>query len=69
MQGFREPTRSLLSIAVVAVSAIVFLVSTGVGFVWPLAWLAPIPVLVLAVHRSWRVAAVVAFTASLLCCR
>jgi hypothetical protein len=46
MQGFREPTRSLLSIAVVAVSAIVFLVSTGVGFVWPLAWLAPIPVLV-----------------------
>jgi apolipoprotein N-acyltransferase len=56
----------LLSILVVAVSAIAFLVSTGVGFVWPVAWLAPIPVLVLAVHRSWRAAAVVAFTASLL---
>jgi apolipoprotein N-acyltransferase len=58
--------RSLLSILVVAISAIAFLVSTGVGVVWPLAWLAPIPVLVLAVHRSWRAAAVVAFTASLL---
>jgi apolipoprotein N-acyltransferase len=66
MQGFRKPTRALLSILIVAVSAIAFLVSTGVGFVWPLAWLAPIPVLVLAVHRSWRVAAGVAFTASLL---
>ena len=66
MQELPQPTRSLLSILVVAVSAIAFLVSTGVGVVWPLAWLAPIPVLVLAVHRSWRAAALVAFTASLL---
>jgi len=63
---FRQPSRSLLSSLAVAVSAIAFLVSTGVGVVWPLAWLAPIPVLVLALHRSWRAAAVVAFTASLL---
>ena len=66
MQELPQPTRSLLSILVVAVSAIAFLVSTGVGVVWPLAWLAPIPVLALAVHRSWRAAALVAFTASLL---
>jgi hypothetical protein len=55
-----------LSMLVVAVSALAFLVSTGVGVVWPLAWLAPIPVLVLAVHRSGRTAAFVAFSASLL---
>ena len=36
MQGFRKPARSLLSILVVAASAIAFLVSTGVGVVWPL---------------------------------
>jgi len=66
MQVFRQPSRSLLSSLVVAVSAIAFLVSTGVGVVWPLAWLAPIPVLVLALHRPWRAAAVIAFTASLL---
>jgi hypothetical protein len=66
MQALPQPTRSFLSILVVAVSAMAFLVSTGVGVVWPLAWLAPIPVLVLSVHRSWRAAAVVAFTASLL---
>jgi apolipoprotein N-acyltransferase len=66
MQALPQPTRSFLSILVVAVSAIAFLVSTGVGVVWPLAWLAPIPALVLSVHRSWRAAAIVAFTASLL---
>ncbi len=66
MQAPSQPTRALLSILIVAVSAIAFLVSTGVGVVWPLAWLAPIPVLVLSVHRSWRAAAIVAFTASLL---
>jgi apolipoprotein N-acyltransferase len=54
---------ALVSALVIAASAGAFFLSTGLGVVWPLAWLAPLPVLLLAFRRSWRVSALVAFLA------
>ena len=53
----------LAAIAGVAASAIAFAASTGLGVFWPLAWLAPVPVLVLAFCRPRRSAALLAFLA------
>jgi len=53
-------------IAAVIVSAASFYVSTGLGTFWPLAWAAPLPVLVLAFDSSWPTAALTAFAAFLL---
>ena len=50
----------------IAASAGAFFLSTGLGVLWPLAWLAPIPALLLAFNRSWRVTAAVAFASFLL---
>jgi len=49
---------------VLVTSAAAFFLSTGLGVVWPLAWIAPIPVLLFAFRSSWRVSALVAFLAS-----
>jgi apolipoprotein N-acyltransferase len=49
----------------VAASAAAFYASTGLGELWPLAWVAPIPVLLLAFTTTYRVAAVAAFGAYL----
>jgi apolipoprotein N-acyltransferase len=57
---------SLVNILTVALSALLFHLSTGLGTLWPLTWVAPIPVLLLAFHRPWPSAALVAFTASFL---
>jgi len=46
---------------VVAASAGAFFLSTGLGTVWPLAWIAPIPVLLFAFRRTWRATVIVAF--------
>jgi apolipoprotein N-acyltransferase len=53
-------------IAAVAFGAMCFHLSTGLGVVWPLAWLAPLGVLAVAFTRSWRVAALVGFAAHFL---
>ncbi len=50
----------------VAVSASAFYASTGLGSFWPAAWIAPVPVLVLAARRDKWTAAVAAFAAYLL---
>ena len=53
----------MIATLVIALSAAGFFLSTGLGTLWPLAWLAPIPVLLFSFHRSWRISAVVAFLA------
>lgn len=58
--------RWLHGVLAVAASALAFYLSTGLGEVWPLAWLAPVPVLIVAFERSRRAAALMAFAASLL---
>src|SRR5258705_5403170 len=58
-----ETKAALVSALVIAASAGAFFLSTGLGVVWPLAWLAPLPVLLLAFRRSWRESALVAFIA------
>jgi apolipoprotein N-acyltransferase len=59
------PRRSPFSVGLLAVflSAAAFYVSTGLGRLWPLAWIAPIPVLILAFQRSWQKSALMAFGA------
>lgn len=44
----------MLTIALTLLSAAAFWLSTGLGEVWPLAWVAPVPVLWLAYSRSPR---------------
>ncbi len=58
----------LLVILGVAISALAFYWSTGLGVIWPLAWIAPIPILLLAFQASWRVSALGAFLTSFLGC-
>ena len=45
----------------IAASGVAFFLSSGLGVLWPLAWLAPIPVLLVAFKRSRRTAALIAF--------
>jgi hypothetical protein len=45
----------------VALSACAYYVSIGLGEFWPAAWIAPIPVLLVAFRSSWRTAALAAF--------
>ena len=47
----------------VALSAWAYYVSIGLGEFWPAAWIAPIPVLLVAFRSSWRKAALAAFAA------
>lgn len=47
----------------VALSACAYYVSIGLGEFWPAAWIAPIPVLLVAFRSSWRTAALAAFAA------
>jgi apolipoprotein N-acyltransferase len=56
----------LSGILAVVASAAAFYVSTGLGTAWPLAWVAPIPVLVLAFQRPWLTSALMASSAFLL---
>lgn len=56
-------TRWLVVVAGVAISAFAFDISTGFGTFWPAAWIAPIPVLLLAFRSSWRTTALIAFSA------
>jgi apolipoprotein N-acyltransferase len=58
--------RWLATLAAVAISATAYYVSTGLGEVWPAAWVAPVPVLVLAFESSRRRAAIAAGAAYLL---
>jgi apolipoprotein N-acyltransferase len=51
----------LFAILAVGATASAFYASTGLGTVWPLTWVAPIPVLILALRRSWLTALLVAF--------
>jgi apolipoprotein N-acyltransferase len=47
----------------VALSACAYYVSIGLGEFWPAAWIAPIPVRLVAFRSSWRTAALAAFAA------
>ena len=47
----------------IAISACLYYFSAGLGEVWPLAWIAPVPVLILAFGASARTAALAAFAA------
>ena len=49
-----------------ALSGAAYFLSTGLGEYWPLAWIAPVPVLTLAFRSSAGTAAAVAFLAYLL---
>jgi apolipoprotein N-acyltransferase len=62
--------RSMIALLCALLSGALFYLSTGIGNVWPLAWLAPVPLLWLAYGRgpTWQVvvASSVAFTLGLL---
>ena len=60
------PVTKLHIAGAVLLSAGAFYLSTGLGEFWPLAWIAPLPVLVVAFRSSARAAAAMAFTAFLL---
>jgi hypothetical protein len=62
--------RSPYSFGILAVvfSAAAFFVSTGLGQLWPLTWIAPVPVLIVAFRGSWQRAALIAFGAFFLGC-
>jgi apolipoprotein N-acyltransferase len=62
LSGIKRPPL-LHGMLAVVVSALALYLSTGLGVLWPLAWLAPVPVLIVAFEHSWRVAALVVFTA------
>jgi apolipoprotein N-acyltransferase len=47
----------------VAISACLYYSTIGLGEFWPGAWIAPIPILLLAFRSSWRTAALAAFAA------
>jgi apolipoprotein N-acyltransferase len=59
----RTPSRLVLGIVATAVSAAAFYLSTGLGTLWPLTWVAPLPVLIASFNRSWPTAGLMAFTA------
>jgi len=59
----RRRSRLPLGILATAISAAAFYLSTGLGAFWPLAWVAPLPVLITSSKRSWPVATSIAFTA------
>ncbi len=58
-----ESPRLGSALLAVVLSGVAFYLSTGLGRSWPLAWLAPVPVLIVAFQYSWRVSALAAFTA------
>jgi len=51
------------ALVAVAIAAVLVYFGTGLFPVWPLLWFAPVPVLILALRSSWRVAGVCAFVA------
>ncbi|HEX4580620.1 MAG TPA: nitrilase-related carbon-nitrogen hydrolase [Acidobacteriaceae bacterium] len=57
-----------IALLVIAVSAFLVWFGNGLDPWWPLLWFAPLPVLLFALHSTWRSAAVVAFLAWLLGC-
>ena len=60
----RETILSLVAaIMAVAISALAYYTSTGLGAFWPAAWLAPIPILMLAFRSSKTTAAFAALAA------
>jgi apolipoprotein N-acyltransferase len=42
-----------LAMLAAALSAFAYYISTGLGEIWPLVWLAPVPILILAFSGSW----------------
>jgi apolipoprotein N-acyltransferase len=59
----RRRSRLALGILATVISAAAFYLSTGLGTFWPLAWLAPLPVLITSSERSWPGATSIAFMA------
>ncbi len=59
----RGGTTWQLALLSVAVSASAFYISTGLGTFWPAAWIAPVPILVLAVRTTKRTAMLAASAA------
>lgn len=53
--------RSGAALLTIAVTATLFWFGDGLNPIWPLVWLAPLPVLVFASRNSWRTTAVTAF--------
>ena len=60
------PSSLVPAIAAVILSAGAYFVSTGLNTFWPLGWIAPLPILLLAFTRSWRATAPAALAAYLL---
>ncbi len=61
-----RPRRALVALLTVTVSAALFWFGTGLESAWPLAWFAPLPVLLFALRGSWWATALVAFGARLI---
>jgi hypothetical protein len=59
----RSILRLVAAIVAVATSALAYYTSTGLGAFWPGAWLAPIPILMLAFQTSKTTAALAALAA------
>jgi apolipoprotein N-acyltransferase len=59
----RTQSRIAVGIVTTALSAVAFYLSTGLGTMWPLMWVAPLPVLITSFERSWPAAALMAFCA------
>jgi apolipoprotein N-acyltransferase len=54
------------AVLTIAITAILFWFGNGLNPIWPLVWLAPLPVLVFALRSSWRATAVTAFLSVIL---
>ena len=55
-----------IALLVTASAAVLLWFGNGLNPLWPLLWLAPLPVLLFALHSDWRSAAIVAFLAWLI---
>ena len=53
--------RYAMALLTIVVSATLFWFGNGLNPIWPLMWIAPLPVLVFATRNSWRATAVTAF--------
>ena len=63
MASANNYSRYAMAFLTIAVSATLFWFGNGLNPIWPLMWIAPLPVLMFATRNSWRATALTAFLA------